>query len=192
MKNKKLNEIAEITFCTVTPSRSKPSNIPVKWLMSANFYADNIIEKSITVNNVAPDENWLLQKDDIVIKRITPAFVNYIDSIEDGIYCGNNLIIVKPSNDVDAKYLAMMLNEQIGNLSEESSVGAVMKSISKSDLENISIPFLDMDKQKAIGMLWYKGIELKKKKVRLAELENIKTNYYIKKTIKMCGGKDNG
>ncbi len=192
MKNKKLNEIAEITFCTVTPSRSKPSNVSVKWLMSANFYADNIIEKSITVNNVAPDENWLLQKDDIVIKRITPAFVNYIDSIEDGIYCGNNLIIVKPSNDVDAKYLAMMLNEQIGNLSEESSVGAVMKSISKSDLENISIPFLDMDKQKAIGMLWYKGIELKKKKVRLAELENLKTNYYIKKTIKMCGGKDNG
>ena len=86
----------------------------------------------------------------------------------------------------------MILNEQIGSLSKESSIGAVMKSISRTDLEEMSIPFPDIKTQKAIGSLWHNGIELKKKRIRLAELENIKMNYTINKAIKMLGGKKNG
>lgn len=192
MRYKKLKDVADINFCTITPSRSKPSATPTSWLLCANFLADNHIDENITTNYVLPDENWLLHKDDIVVKRITPTFVNYVDTIEDGIYCGNNLIIVTPNTDIDAKYLAMILNEQIGSFSKESSVGAVMKSISKSDLEAMSIPYPDTKIQKKIGLLWYNGIELKKKRTRLAELENIKMNYSINKAIKMLGGKENG
>ena len=192
MKYKKLKDVADINFCTITPSRSKPSASPTSWLLCANFLADNQIDGDVTTNYVMPDESWLLHKDDIVIKRITPTFVNYVDTIEDSIYCGNNLIIVTPNTDIDAKYLAMILNEQIGSFSKESSVGAVMKSISKSDLEAMSIPYPDTKIQKKIGLLWYNGIELKKKRTRLAELENIKMNYSINKAIKMLGGKENG
>ena len=192
MKHIKLSEIANINFCTVTPSRSKPSETPTKWLVCANFLVDNEIDKNTSVNNVLPDENWLLHKNDIIVKRIAPTFVNYIDSIDNGIYCGNNLIIITPNDKVDSKYLAMILNEQIGSLSKESSIGAVMKSISRTDLEEMSIPFPDIKTQKAIGSLWHNGIELKKKRIRLAELENIKMNFTINKAIKMLGGKKNG
>lgn len=192
MKHIKLREIANINFCTVTPSRSKPSAAPTKWLVCANFLVDNEIDKHLSVNNVHPDENWLLHKNDIIVKRIAPTFVNYIDSIDNGIYCGNNLIIITPNDKVNSKYLAMILNEQIGSLSKESSIGAVMKSISRTDLEEMSIPFPDIKTQKAIGSLWHNGIELKKKRIRLAELENIKMNYTINKAIKMLGGKKNG
>ena len=64
----------------------------------------------------------------------------------------------------DAKYLAMILNDRIGELSKESSVGAVMKSISRNDLESLEIPMPDEPKRQLIGELWYKGIELKKKR----------------------------
>ena len=192
MKHIKLSEIANINFCTITPSRSKPSATPTKWLVCANFLVDNEIDKNTSVNNVLPDENWLLHKNDIIVKRIAPTFVNYIDSIDNGIYCGNNLIIITPNDKVDSKFLAMILNEQIGSLSKESSIGAVMKSISRTDLEEMSIPFPDIKTQKAIGSLWHNGIELKKKRIRLAELENIKMNYTINKAIKMLGGKKNG
>lgn len=189
MRYKKLKDVANIKFCTITPSRSKPSAEPTRWLLCANFLADNQIDGNVTTNYVMPDENWLLHKDDIVIKRITPTFVNYIDVIKENIYCGNNLIIVTPNTGIDAKYLAMILNEQIGAFSKESSIGAVMKSISKSDLEAMSIPYPNTEIQKAIGLLWHNGIELKKKRTRLAELENIKMNYSINI---MLGGKENG
>ncbi len=192
MKYIKLKDVADINFCTVTPSRSKHSATPTNWFLCANFLADNQIDGYITTNYVMPDENWLLHKDDIVIKRITPTFANYVDTIDTNTYCGNNLIIVTPNNNIDAKYLAKILNEQIRSFSKESSVGAVMKSISKSDLEAMSIPYPDTEIQEKIGLLWYNGIELKKKRTRLAELENIKTNYSINKAIKMLGGKENG
>lgn len=192
MEYKKLIEVAKIKFCTITPSRSKPSIEPTKWLACANFLADNVINLDFTTNNATPDDDWLLHKDDIVIKRITPAFVNYIGQIPPGTYCGNNLIIVTPKNQVDAKYLAMILNGQICSLSRDSSIGAVMKSVSRADLEELAIPIPDIKTQRTIGRIWYNGIELKKKKVRLAELENIKTNFKLTKAIGMIGGQENG
>ena len=133
-----------------------------------------------------------MSQGDIVIKRITPTFVNYIDFDPGEVYCGNNLIIVSPNVKTDAMYLAMLLNEKIGELSKESSIGAVMKSISRNDLESLEIPMPDERKRQIVGELWYKGIEIKKKRIKLAELENIRNNYYIKKSIHISGGKNNG
>ena len=192
MRYKKLKDLADINFCTITPSRSKPSAEPIRWLACANFLADNEIDADAIINYVLPDKSWLLHENDIVIKRITPTFVNYMNRAPEDSYCSNNLIIVTPNETVDGKYLAMVLNEEIGSFSKESSVGAVMKSVSKSDLEEMSIPCPDLKTQQKIGLLWYNGIELKKKKMRLAELENIKMNYYINKAIKLLGGKKNG
>ena len=192
MNYKRLGSIATIKFCSVTPSRAKPSNVPAKWLVCANFMADNEVDFSPTANFVMPDVEWLLNQNDIVIKRISPAYVNYIDFNPDGVYCGNNLIIVTPGEEVEAKYLAMILNEKIGELSKESSIGAVMKSISRNDLESLEIPMPDERKRQIVGELWYKGIEIKKKRIRLAELENQRTNYLIKKSIQTSGGISNG
>ena len=192
MQYKKLGDCAIIKCCSITPSRSKEQDIPSKWFVCANFLADNEILDNPTTNYVVPDDDWLLHEHDIVIKRITPTFVNYIDYDPDGVCCGNNLIIVTPNLKADAKYLAMILNERISDLSKESSVGAVMKSISRNDLESLEIPMPDEQKRRLIGELWYKGIELKKKRIKLAGLENMRINYLVNKSIHITGGKHNG
>lgn len=192
MQYMKLGDCAKITFCSLTPSRSKRQLAPSKWFVCANFLADNVVTKTPTVNYVVPDDDWALSKHDIVIKRITPTFVNYIDFEPDEIYCGNNLIIVSPRLSEDGKYLAMFLNEKIGELSKESSIGAVMKSISRNDLESLEVPYPDKKRMQLLGELWFKGIELKKHRIRLAELENLHTNYLIKKTIHTSGGRNRG
>lgn len=193
MEHRKLRELATIKFCSITPSRSKMQEDSTKWLVCANFLANNEVENIPIVNNVIPEEEWRLNQNDIVIKRITPTYVNYIDYAPKKIYCGNNLIIVTPNEAIDAKYLAMILNNKIGELSQESSVGAVMKSVSRKDIEALKIPLPDIGKQSLIGELWYKGIELKKKRTRLAELEYIRTNYLIQRTINNeSGGITNG
>ena len=58
-----------------------------------------------------------------------------------------------------------MLNEKIQEFSELKSVGAVMKSLSRSDLEDFTIPNIEYDKQVVLGNYWYDNIELKKLKV---------------------------
>ena len=192
MKHLRLSEIAEIKFCVVSPGRTKTQETPTMWLQCANFLRNNTVIYEATATNYVPDEELLIKKDDIVVKRISPMFVNYIDYIPDEMYAGNNLIVITPKQEVYSKYLAMVLNEKIETLSESSSVGAVMKSVSRQHLEDVIIPLLPYEKQILVGDLWYDGIELEKMRIRLIELESIKRNYQIKKYVETFGGRKNG
>lgn len=192
MKHLRLAEIAEIKFCVVSPGRTKTQETPTMWLQCANFLRNNTVLCDATTTNYVPDDELLIKKDDIVVKRISPMFVNYIDYIPDKMYAGNNLIVITPKQEVYSKYLAMLLNEKIESLSESSSVGAVMKSVSRQHLEEVMIPLLPYENQILVGELWYSGIELEKMKSRLAELESQKRNYQIKKYVETFGGKNNG
>ena len=162
MKYVRLVDVAEIKFCSVSPGRTKTQESPTMWLQCANFLRNNTVTGDATVTNYVPDDELLIKKDDIVVKRISPMFVNYIDYIPDEMYAGNNLIIITPKQEVYSKYLAMVLNEKIETLSESSSVGAVMKSVSRQHLEDVIIPLLPYEKQILVGDLWYDGIELEK------------------------------
>ena len=192
MKHLRLAEIAEIKFCVVSPGRTKTQEAPTMWLQCANFLRNNTIIYDATATNYVPDSELLIKKDDIVVKRISPMFVNYIDYIPDEMYAGNNLIVITPKQEVYSKYLAMLLNERIESLSESSSVGAVMKSVSRQHLEEVDLPMLSYEKQVLVGDLWYDGIELEKMRTRLAVLESIKRNYQIKKYVENFGGRKNG
>ena len=192
MKHLRLAEIAEIKFCVVSPGRTKTQETPTMWLQCANFLRNNTVLCDATTTNYVPDDELLIKKDDIVVKRISPMFVNYIDYIPDKMYAGNNLIVITPKQKVYSKYLAMLLNEKIESLSESSSVGAVMKSVSRQHLEEVMIPLLPYENQILVGELWYSGIELEKMKSRLAELESQKRNYQIKKYVETFGGRKNG
>lgn len=192
MKYVRLVDVAEIKFCSVSPGRTKTQESPTMWLQCANFLRNNTVTGDATVTNYVPDDELLIKKDDIVVKRISPMFVNYIDYIPDEMYAGNNLIVITPKQEVYSKYLAMVLNEKIETLSESSSVGAVMKSVSRQHLEDVIIPLLPYEKQILVGDLWYDGIELEKMRTRLAELESIKRNYQIKKYVETFGGRKNG
>lgn len=139
----------------------------------------------------AIDPDLEIHSDDIVIKRITPMYVNYIEKIDNGLFAGNNLILITASKDFYAKYIAAILNEKILTLSEETSVGAVMKSVGRQALEEIKIAWIAYERQVAIGNLWFHNIERKKMMNRLVELEYNRTNYYISHLAEN-GGKEHG
>ncbi len=190
MQYLKLCDAAEIKFCSVSPSRMKTQQEQTQWLSCSNFIADNNIVGEPILANFVPDENFAIYQNDIVIKRITPGYVNYISEIADNLYAGNNLIVLTARDGVNAKYLAMILNDKIPSISESSSIGAVMKSVSRSDLEDIKIPLLPYKKQEKLGEVWFLNIELKKMKSKLAELECAKSTYKLTKYI-TTGGKNN-
>ena len=191
MRYLKLSDAADIKFCSVAPARMKTQEEKTKWLSCSNFVADNGVVGEPTLTNFVPDESFAIHPEDIIIKRITPGYVNYISNISDGLYAGNNLIVLTARDGVNAKYLAMILNDKIPSISESSSVGAVMKSVSRPDLEKIKIPLLPYEQQVKLGEVWFLNIELKKMKNRLSELECIKNNYELTRYINLTGGKNN-
>jgi hypothetical protein len=189
MKYSKLREIADIKFCVVSPERMKKQETPSFWLSCSNFSEDNILSAEPSEAYYCPGSEMKINSGDIVIKRITPTYVNYISEISDDLYAGNNLIIVTAKENIYPKYLAAILNEKMPVFSTETSVGAVMKSISRPDLEAMTIPVIADEKQIAAGNLWFANIECKKMKARLAELEYSKMNYKIKHVFTIGGGK---
>lgn len=191
MRYLKLSDAADIKFCSVAPARMKTQEEKTKWLSCSNFVADNGVVGEPTLTNFVPDESFAIHPEDIIIKRITPGYVNYISNISDGLYAGNNLIVLTARDGVNAKYLAMILNDKIPSISESSSVGAVMKSVSRPDLEKIKIPLLPYEQQVKLGEVWFLNIELKKMKNRLSELECIKNNYELTRYINLTGGNNN-
>lgn len=191
MQHLRLGDIAWIKFCSVLPSRMKTQLEQTKWMSCSNFLPDNLIVGDPVMVNYVPDDNFAIRKDDIVIKRITPSYVNYIAEIYDDLYAGNNLIVVTARKEVYGKYLAMILNEKIPSISESSSVGAVMKSVSRPDLEEMKIPILPYEKQVLVGDTWFLNIELKKMKSKLTELECINNTYKLTQYINQTGGEDN-
>ena len=95
-------------------------------------------------------------------------------------------IIIISAISVEPKYLAYILNNEIPKITQSLS-GAKIPAIGRSDLEEIQIPILPIEKQRAIGDLWQKSIEVYKLKRRLDELELVKTKNLLSKAIN--GGK---
>ena len=110
------------------------------------------------------DKTTKICSGDIIIKRISPSFVNYIDKIDDNVYAAGNLIIITAKT-VDQKYLAYILNIEIPKITQSLS-GSSIPAISIGDLEEVKIPFIPIDRQRAIGNFWQKNIELYKLKKR--------------------------
>lgn len=185
-KKASLSDVAVIKFCIANSSKKTAADS--KWIMAANLLYDNVIAGTFEDNKATPDESLLIYENDIIIKRISPSYVNLIDIKLNYIYAYNNLIIVR-AKAVDAKYLAYYLSRKIKDFSENTSVGAVMPSIGRPELESFKIPILPANEQKAVGELWYQGIEKKKMLMQLYKLENEKEIYLLNKYIdKKIGG----
>lgn len=183
MRYIKLGDIAKIRLSIIIQDRMRRQAALTKWLTAANFQADNIIMGEPTYLGYSPYDDCLISAGDIIIKRISPTYVNYINDIEPQIYAGNNLAIVTPNSDYYPKYIAMLLSEHISEISTRASIGAVLKSIGKTDLESWELPTVEYEKQVLIGNYWYDNIQLKKMRQRLAELEYIKKHNRIKNYV---------
>ena len=184
----RLGDIARIRLSVIMQERMRRQKELTKWLTAANFQADNVITGEPTYLDYFPDDDCLISAGDIIIKRISPTYVNYIDDIEPQIYAGNNLAIVTPNPNYYPKYVAMLLSEHILEISTRTSIGSVLKSIGKLDLESWEFPIRGYEQQVLVGNYWYDNIKLKKLRKRLIELEYIKEHNRIKNYVIMTKG----
>lgn len=180
--NKRLKDVAEIRLCLAqraTTDKMYKALTPIKLL------ENNVVDGFILDNKVRADDATKVCTGDIIIKRICPWFVNYIDEIEDDVYAAGNLIIIT-AKAVDSKYLAYILNTEIPKITQSLS-GSKIPSVGRGDLEEIQIPILPIEKQRAIGDFWQKSVELYKLKRKLDELELTQAKGILENAIN--GGK---
>ena len=115
-KRVSLSDVADIKFCIVNSSKEVAADS--KWIMAANLLGDNEMTGKLEENKAEPDESLRVQKNDIIIKRINPLYINFIDIELDNVYAYNNLIIVQAKS-VEAKYLAYYVNRRNKRFSKE-------------------------------------------------------------------------
>ena len=179
---KKLKDVVEIKFCIL-----EKGNDEKKMLTAANLLENNQISKIDIDNKFKKDEAVLIKKNDILIKRINPSYINLIENIDNKVYAGNNLIIIRPK-DIDAKYLAAILNSNIQEFSKINSVGAIIPSIGRRELEEFEIEICSKEKQIALGEYWIKTINKRVLESKKIELEKQKSVAMINKFLKQNGG----
>ena len=174
-----LKDVAEINFI-LSIGKAKDTK-PLLWMTASHLLPENKVLMDFEEKAGNENEASKIYKNDILIKRISPSFINYIDMDLENIYAYSNLIIVRPNSSVAPKYLAYIIDQNIEKLSTRSSVGAVMPSLGKNELSLLEVPILSQKEQKKIGALWYWGIEKKKHLDRLSEVQHIKDTYMLQK-----------
>src|SRR5699024_8953857 len=115
--NKRLKDVAEIRLCL---AQRATTNKMYKALTPIKLLENNVVDGFILDNKVRADDATKVCTGDIIIKRICPWFVNYIDEIEDDVYAAGNLIIIT-AKAVDSKYLAYILNTEIPKITQSLS-----------------------------------------------------------------------
>lgn len=147
----KINDIAEI----VMPKVTTKDNIicEQKVILSAGLKENNEIIVEMVNDNLSFDTG--VYKNDIVIKRVSPQYINIIIQPIEEAYYGNNLIIIRVNNKkYYPSYIAYMIEKNIPMLEVLSNSGTRFYSISKKMLESIDIPNEEYSRQLSIGKLW--------------------------------------
>lgn len=186
----KLCEIAEIKFSFPEKYKKNETGELAIWATAALLQKNNVFGEFQLDEGLKPSDQLELLKNDIIIKRINPTYVNFNDKTFNKCFVGNNLIIVRVKKEFYAKYIAFVLNEAIEKFVKDSSSGSVIPSISKYEFDNMLLEVPpSMKLQEAIGEIWYLGIEKKKLIQRLSELELISNNIILNQFIKRIGDK---
>lgn len=178
----KLKNVAEIIFCIL-----EKGNEEKKLLTAANLLENNQISNIVSDDKFKKDESVIIKKNDILLKRINPTYVNFISDTNDKIYAGNNLIIIRPKT-IDAKYLAAILDINIEKFTKKNSIGAIVPSIGRKEIEEFEIEICSKEQQIILGKYWLKTIEKRVLESKKIELEKQKSMVIINKFIKKIGG----
>ena len=81
---KRLKDVAEIRLCL---AQRATTNKMYKALTPIKLLENNVVDGFILDNKVRADDTTKVCTGDIIIKRICPWFVNYIDRESDNHYC---------------------------------------------------------------------------------------------------------
>ena len=127
----------------------------------------DMIYRSTVLSNSA-----FVKLNDILLKRLNPSNIYLLTRECPNTFISANMMIVRANDNIDAKYLASILeNQGLPSLQHNTTRGTAIQTISKTELQNVKIPILPLEKQKNVGEIWLLGKEKQKLLKKLADEE---------------------
>lgn len=101
-------------------------------------------------------ERQLLTSGDILVKRLNPSFVHVVTIESVGMAVSQNLLVVRPGNEVDPYYLGYLLEQKeiLGQVEHVTGSAAAIKAVSVKKLADIAIPVIPLPEQREVGAIW--------------------------------------
>jgi len=188
MEYAKLKEIASIYFALVeksevgeavkviTPNGLRENNVVV-------FGSEFVVKEKISFLTQ-------LAEGDIIIKRLSPLFVNCLEEINQCVYLLNNAIAIRViSEQFNPKYIAFILGRQLDRLNSEANSGTRFSAVNRKMIEEIDVPIESLARQQKIGELWRLRNKHQQLLSRLATKENEKSKLIYNQLIRQAEGK---
>jgi restriction endonuclease S subunit len=123
-----------------------------------NSFSDTGFMNDVPVQyrNDEISNDLLLSQGDILIKRLNPSFVHVVAKESTGMAASQNLLVVRPSNEVDPFYLGYLLEQKeiIGQVEHLTGSAAVIKAVSVKKLADIKVPIIPLEQQRKVGEIW--------------------------------------
>lgn len=174
---KLLSDIAEII--AGIPEEKKKGEKEYKYFcIQPSHLNDNnkLLKFDVVYRAKLINEKALVKKEDILIKRLSPSYINLVMGSYENAYVTSNIIIVRRNKKIISDYLAAILEVQgLTTLKHYTKRGITVQTISKKELSNINIPLPDIKTQKILGEMWL----LNKRKQKLLNDLAIKENAFI-------------
>ncbi len=152
---KPLGNLAEIL--AGIPSTGQTGDHPYK-IIQPNSFSDvgelNVLETQLREEKLSP--KLLLSPGDILVKRLNPSFVYVIRDEDKGLVASQNLLVIRPGQEIDPLFLACLLEQKeiIGQIEHVSGTSAAIKAISQKKLAEIMIPVVPLAEQRKLGEIW--------------------------------------
>lgn len=154
-KEKRLGDIAEI-IAGVTGFETEGAY--AYRVVLPNSFSDTGFMNDVPTQyrNDEISTNLLLSPSDILIKRLNPSFVHVVAEESAGMAASQNLLVVRPSENVDPFYLGYLLEQKeiIGQVEHLTGSAAVIKAVSVKKLADIKVPIIPLEQQRKVGEIW--------------------------------------
>lgn len=187
MKKVLLKELADIKLCIPSLAKEKTDG-QIKWLVPSTLSLYNEIKGYLYTSEYNPEDDIKVRKHDIIMKRVLPTGINYIEEDIEDAYAYNNLFIIRTKENVNSDYLAAYLDENISEFVLLHAKGSVAPSIGRKDLMEMEIYLPDEAKQNAIGKYWLIYNKKKRLENKLTSLEQKKNREIFRKIRIQNGG----
>lgn len=152
---KRLGDIAEIM--AGVPGFADKGKYKYK-VVQPNSFTDtgtmNAVETQKRGDEIS--ERQLLTSGDILVKRLNPSFVHVVTLESAGMAVSQNLLVVRPGNEVDPYYLGYLLEQKeiLGQVEHVTGSAAAIKAISIKKLADIMVPIIPLTDQRKVGEVW--------------------------------------
>jgi len=152
---KRLGDIAEIM--AGVPGFAEKGKFTYK-VVQPNSFTDTGAMNAVDLQKRSDEisERQLLTVGDILVKRLNPSFVHVVALESVGVAVSQNLLVVRPGNEVDPYYLGYLLEQKeiLGQVEHVTGSAAAIKALSIKKMADIMVPVIPIADQRKVGEVW--------------------------------------